>query len=348
MATRIGHRMGMHRTAASQHMSFFEQEMRLRVWWQIMGLESFARRKSLGLTISTADFGDVRMPMNINDADLHPHMTNRPIEHVGVTEMIYPMMKYEVAHYVHRCLATDSNKNPYEVVASTNPEGMERKKKALTELEKIYDEKFLRFCDPSIPLHHISVTVACLTIHRMRFLSYHPRHQPDGGRYMSQADEDIVFDSCIRLLQLDYDLLETKFAAHLLEHHQLGPTKTDALIYMISELRFRVSGVLVEAAWAVAGRMYKDYPQLLGDDRFYTQLADLTLQAWEAREKQSEVQDGMPEFISVLQGIRKNADAVAAPTATMEAIILNGGYQFGPIDDDDPLYWVNWHDFPQL
>jgi hypothetical protein len=286
IAMRIGHRMGLHRigAGADTHMPFFEEEMRLRVWWQILGLESSTRRKALGLTSSIADYGDVRMPMNVNDADLHPQMAHRPaVQHPGATEMLYCLMKYEVALYVRSWLAVTAVATTNELVASTSPDGMARKRKMLTDLEQIYEDKYLCYCDPSIPLHQISAAVARLAIHRSRFWCYHPRHQPEGGRHMSQADQDVMFESSIRLLQLYCELPVTNFSAHLLRC-LLARTEVEPLVYMVSELRQRVSGDLVHTAWALVGRMYEEHPQLLrDDDKFYTALADLTLKAWEAR-----------------------------------------------------------------
>jgi Fungal specific transcription factor domain len=349
IATRIGHKMELQRTGADPHIPFFEQEMRLRVWWQIMRLDSRARRKALGLTSSMVDYGDVRMPMNVNDAELHPHMANRPaVEHAGATEMLYCLMKYEIEHYVRSWLAIAAT-NPYELVASTSPERMarNRKRKVLTDLEQMYEDKYLCHCDPSIPLHHISATVARLTIHRLRFYYYHPRHQPEDGRQMSQADQDVVFESSIRLLQLDFDGRGTKFSAHLLEH-QLACTEVEALVYMVSELRQRVSGDLVRTAWALVERMYDEYPQLLqDDDKFYTALADLTLKAWEARRREVDANgDAVPEFIKVLQRGHVG-EPEDAQTALIEDMIPDGGFQFGLIHDD-PLDWVYWNELPQL
>lgn len=349
---RIGHRMGLHRTGAAgadTRMPFFEEEMRLRVWWQIMSLESSTRRKALGLTPSIADYGDVRMPMNVNDADLHPQMAHRPtVQHPGATEMLYCLMKYEVALYVRSWLAVTAVATTNELVASTSPDGMASKRKMLTDLEQIYEDKYLCYCDPSIPLHQISAAVARLTIHRSRFRCYHPRHQPDGGQYMSQADQDVVFESSIRLLQLYCEPRVTNFSPHLVPC-LLGQAEVEPLVYMVSELRQRVSGDLVHTAWALVERMYEEYPQLVrDDDKFYTALADLTLTAWQARWPEVEAHGGaVPQLIAVLQAIRGNIGQENAPTGVIEGMVPDRGFQFGLIYDD-PLDWVYWNELPPL
>lgn len=353
IATRIGHKMGLHRTGTDPHMPFFEQEMRLRVWWQIMGLELRAHRKMLGIMLSMAHFGDVRLPMNVNDADLHPQMTNPPVEHRGATEMLYCLIKFEITNYVRSWLAVSAANpanppNPYELVASTSADGIAKKRRVLSELEQIYEDKYICHCDPSIPLHHISATVARLTILRLRFSYFHPRNQPEGGRRMSQADQDVAFESCIRLLQLDRDISVINFSPHLIEY-QLVCTEVEALVYVVSELRQRVRGGLVRTAWAIVERMYKEYPQLLQpDDKFYTALADLTLEACEVRSREVEAHGvAVPEFVTQMREIRGNVGPNNVPTAGIESMVPDESFQFGLIYDD-PLDWVYWNELPRL
>ena len=342
--------MGLHRTGADPHMSFFEQEMRLRVWWQVISLDSRARRKMLSLTLSLADYGHVRMPLNINDAELHPHMTQRPVvEHPGATEMLYCLMKYEVEHYVRSSLAAAAVPTTNHVIASTSPEGMAKKKKVLADLDQIYEARYLAYCDPSIPLHHVSATLARLNMHHVRFWCHHPRHQPEGGRNMSQAEQDLVFESSMQLLTLHFDLRGTNFSVYLLDYLLPVRPEAEVLVYMISELRQRVSGDMVQTAWDLVGRMYEEYPQLLqSDDKFNTALADLTLEAWEARRREVQLgEDAVPVFIRVLQGRRGNVESGDTSTAIMGSVEPYGDLDFG-LGHDDPLDWVCWNDISQL
>ena len=349
-ATRIGHRMGLHLTGTDPHMPFFEEEMRLRVWWQIMNMDSHARRKVLGLAPSMAEYGNVRLPMNLNDIDLHPNMGRPTAQHTGATEMLYCLLKYEIAYYARSWLRSPAtaNTNPYNLTNSNGRVVTEMKNKVLADLEQIYEDKYLRHCDPSIPLHHISATVARLTLYRLRFWYHHPRNQPDRGAHMSRSDQDAVFESSIRLVQLSYDMRRTGFSAHLLEY-QLKRTEVDALVYMVSELRRRppAAGDAVRAAWALVRSTYEDCPQLLGrDEAFSAALGDLTLEAWAARSEASgDGADEVPAFIQKLQ--ERGADRENAPAVDMDATFSNGDYQFG-LMEDDLLNWLYWDDASQF
>lgn len=341
-----------------------------------MGMESHTRRKALGLVWPMVDFGDVRLPMNVNDADLHPNMTSRPtVHHPGATEMVYCLMKYEIPYYVRSWTsgAMYATKNPYDLVASTtDPEGMAMKNKVLADLEQIYERKYLRYCDASIPLHHVSATIAQITTQRLRFWYHHPRYQPENGRHMSQADRDVVFDTSIRILQLTCGngsgsprAPDTSFfSAHLLGD-QLRCTEVDALVYVVSELRQRVRGGLVSTAWELVRTVYEDhYPQLLlqpqrrdggGNGSFFAALADLILEAWDARAREVQMLDEVdalsgsvvPGFIRVLQDMKGNADPEDASMAGIGAVVPDEDFQLGLLHDD-PLNFLYWDELPQF
>ncbi|KAJ9384842.1 transcriptional regulator family: Fungal Specific TF [Paecilomyces variotii] len=350
LAIRIGHKMGLHRTGTDSKTPFFEEEMRVRIWWEIRCLDSRSRRLVLGLPPSRAEFGDIRMPLNINDAELHPCMASRPaVEHTGATEMLYCLMKYEVAHWMRTSptLAAYSV-NPLDMVKSTSLEAMTTKRKALAEIRQIYENKYIRYCDPTIPLHHLSATVGRLFIYRTVFSCLHPRNQPEGGRLMSQADQDEVFESSVQVLQLGYEVRRTPFSAHLLEL-QAAKTQVDALVYMVSELRQRVSGDLVRTAWVLVERMYKDYPDLLQDDsKFSTGLADLTLEAWDVRwrELQRHREVAVPEFIGLLQAARGKARAYDGTLDQIGGAMPGEGTQIGFLHES--LDWEFWNDFLEI
>ncbi|KAJ9299966.1 transcriptional regulator family: Fungal Specific TF [Paecilomyces variotii] len=350
LAIRIGHKMGLHRTGTDSKTPFFEEEMRVRIWWKIRCLDSRSRRLVLGLPPSRAEFGDIRMPLNINDAELHPCMASRPaVEHTGATEMLYCLMKYEVAHWMRTSptLAAYSV-NPLDMVKSTSLEAMTTKRKALAEIRQIYENKYIRYCDPTIPLHHLSATVGRLFIYRTVFSCLHPRNQTEGGRLMSQADQDEVFESSVQVLQLGYEVRRTPFSAHLLEL-QAAKTQVDALVYMVSELRQRVSGDLVRTAWVLVERMYKDYPDLLQDDgKFSTGLADLTLEAWDVRwrELQRHREVAVPEFIGLLQAARGKARAYDGTLDQIGGAMPGEGTQIGFLHES--LDWEFWNDFLEI
>lgn len=342
---RVAHKMGLHRAAEDSRMPFFEQEMRVRLWWYIRGLNSRVRR-AMGLLSTIDDLGDARLPMNINDADLHPRMAGPPaVQHTAATEMVYVLMKYDLWTFVRSSSNFSGSHNPREkaaqLTASTTVEALAKKRKVLGEVERMLQEKYVNHLDPSIPLHRLAIALADTTIHRQRFTMFHPRHQPEGGRNMSQADQDAIFESSVKLMELDNEVRNTNFSTALVENMTCR-TQVEALVYMVSELRQRTSGRLVETAWSLLGQMHDEQPAVIGGNhRFYIALADLTLEAWEAHyqalDQRPEV---VPAFIEKLLAARGKAEAPVRPEADFGR--LPSGFM-NELLDDGTLDWNDWN-----
>src|ERR1700738_4114458 len=93
IAVRIGQKMNLHRDNPSNRGSVFDNEMRKRLWGQIIFLDTRAARQEIGQILN--NIGDIKLPLNVNDTDLYPDMGHVPVEHTGPTEMIFCLIKYE-------------------------------------------------------------------------------------------------------------------------------------------------------------------------------------------------------------------------------------------------------------
>ncbi|TFB01877.1 Transcription factor vrtR1 [Trichoderma ghanense] len=348
VAMRIAHKLGLHRAAEDPRTPFFDQEMQVRLWWYVRGLNSRVRR-GMGLLSTVDDLGDTRLPMNVNDADLHPRMEKPPaVQHTAATEMVYCLMKYDLWNFVRKSPTFSGGLHPREkaaqLITSTSTESMAKKRKVLDEVDRMLQENYLAHLDPSIPLHQLSAALAGLTVHNQRFLMFHPRHQPEGGRYMSQADQDLVFESSVKLLDLNREVRSTSFSANLVDHMACR-TQVDALVYMISELRQRTSGPLVETAWDLVEEVYGQQSLMPPcDDEFFAALADLTLHAWETRYNALDRVAAVPNFIEMLQAAGKRAETPDGPTEEMEGLERR---RLGDLIQDEPLDWTYWNDLFQ-
>lgn len=350
LAMRIAHKMGLHQAGKDSHMSFFEQEMQVRLWWCIRGFNSRARR-GMGLLSTVDDLGDVRLPMNVNDADLHPLMEKPPaVQHTAATEMVYCLMKYDLWNFVRKSSTFSGDSNPREkaaqLAASTSVEDMTLKRAMLGNVTHMLQEKYLAYLDQSIPLHQLSVALADLTVHSQRFSMFHPRHQPEGGRNMSQADQDVVFESSVKLLELNRSVRRTNFSISLVDH-MACKTPVDALVYMVSELRQRVSGYIADTAWMLLGELFEEGFSILPEEhKFYTALVALIQQAWTARWQTSKHgQDIVPEFIKRLKAAIDAVDDIQEPASNAEN--LPDGFM-ADLEHDDSLDWAYWNDLLQL
>ncbi|OTA52370.1 hypothetical protein K449DRAFT_391470 [Hypoxylon sp. EC38] len=311
-AIKLGQRMGLHQENTDPKISFFEKEMRIRLWWQLRCIDA---RSRVICTPGTgpppeSEFGDVRLPLNVNDADLHPDMAGTPTEHGGPTEMLCVLLKLEVFKWLRH---SSKAARVYDTLVHGPARGkasmgFEDAKEAINQLEEIYQKKFIRKCDKHIPLHGLTRIIANFVIARIRFKVYHPRWRATvncGEVHVTQVESDVLFDSAVTSLELVDVALRSKFASHLFTHMTFR-FEIDLCIYIISELRRRCAGDRVAVAWKLVEDLYNHHPELIQDteNTFFVALGDLTLEAWETRRKEMVRSQGIREYDITPQFIR--------------------------------------------
>ena len=89
VAVRIGQRMGIHRDGEKLGLPPFEVQMRRRLFYQLLPLDGGASQMS-GTGISMMpDAWDTQQPLNLDDNQIWPGMTEFPEERKGATELIF-------------------------------------------------------------------------------------------------------------------------------------------------------------------------------------------------------------------------------------------------------------------
>ncbi|KAH8753301.1 hypothetical protein F5883DRAFT_380150, partial [Diaporthe sp. PMI_573] len=86
LAIRLAQALGMHRDGSALGLSPFDAEIRRRLWWGICILDTPASEDH---SCSPGLSSDSRPPLNVNDADLHPGMTEYSTESLGMTDMSF-------------------------------------------------------------------------------------------------------------------------------------------------------------------------------------------------------------------------------------------------------------------
>lgn len=122
-------------------------------------------------------------PLNVNDTDLHPDMTEFPQERVGFTDMTFCLLRFEVANIFRRILYIPPAPNRCnEFFASLS---IAEKEKWITECHQRLEEKYLTNMDMTVPLCWVTATVSRLIMRKMWLIVYHPHQRKDGGEFYS-------------------------------------------------------------------------------------------------------------------------------------------------------------------
>ncbi|KAJ5177041.1 uncharacterized protein N7482_002918 [Penicillium canariense] len=155
VAVRIAQRMGLHRDGESLGLPPFEVEIRRRLFWQLLPLEGYAGQVS-GTGIALApDSWDTKQPLNINDDQIYPGMTQRPVEQKGASEMIFCLTKAEISNFYTR-----TGVRMKEVGASIQFRASTELESAIDRVLGIIETKYLRYCDIGNPLHFLTLGIA--------------------------------------------------------------------------------------------------------------------------------------------------------------------------------------------
>ena len=149
LATHLAQALGVHRDGSHFGLSPFETEMRRRLWWHISVLDSRASEDHGIDPTFSEQFYDTELPLNINDDDISPETKEYPKARQGTSEMTFCLVRFEL-NAVGRRLNF--------VLPGPTPCGIVRPRRSLAEKEKIIDEahkqieeKYLQYCDMTIP-----------------------------------------------------------------------------------------------------------------------------------------------------------------------------------------------------
>ena len=299
VAARIGQRIGLHQDPETLGLPPFEGEMRRRLWYQIMMQDGFAEK--LAGTGGTTLFGKVKRPLNLNDSDLFPDMKELPKEHEGATEMMFFLIRCYLGDFLRHSANPGATFDGVWNRISGKAASLAVKDKAIDELEALYDRKFLKYCDSSIPWHFMCTFLAKGVIAMLRFIA----HCPDGtDANLPQSEKDLLFDwavSVVRWQNMAYTTKEMEGCLwHINSHFQWK-----GFVYFVSALKYRTDGPDVDLAWKEVQTVFDFHPNFATKIRRHAlpiAVATLTLTSWDAYVAARGVPEGgEPYFIQLLR-----------------------------------------------
>lgn len=235
---------------------------------------------------------DTQLPGNYNDSALDPDMKEIPDESSGPTEMFFCLMSYDLGVWLtqrsrHK---TSSFEGLWEFLSSTTI-SIEEKDRMIDELEQLFDRKYIRYCDPAIPLHFQTFVVAKSVVLNTRMRVHHPRQYQEKGQAIPPAEMDLLFRLCMTRLENSELILGeqkvAKFRWHLDFHFPW-----DALIVTLLIVRQRKTGPEVARAWQLLDVVFKRQEKLLNRSNkrspLHLAIANLAIKAWSAHLTETE------------------------------------------------------------
>lgn len=316
VAIRISQAMGLDRDGLYLGLSHFESELRRRLWWflktydhrfaDLCGLSKF---RDLNLNPESPNW-----PANVDDAHLHPEMSTMPEAPRGLTDAAFIAVKYEFVSFAAGRVANlrQQGKTADEIDQQLPHEGgQEATQVMLDEVQELLETKYLRYCDPSKPLHLMTSLMARAAINTIQFLAHHPRHWPD--RQGAASDErETAWKISIKLME-QLNILQSNpllkpyawYAAFVMQFH--------ALIHVLDTLYEEPLVEGYQKAWDLIAGIYESNTGMISDTRkpIHLAIGGLCLKAYKKRTTALQ-QKGMapvrdPGYIVELQRQRATA-----------------------------------------
>lgn len=340
--------MGLHRERSLASLSAFEREMRRRLWWQILILDTRAAQLcGVAVDAHSYVFWDTERPRNLSDSDLSPAMKELPSDRSGATEMLFCEIRFEIGDCM-RSLASIENQS----VESSMAQRIVEEERAIDALEK-REERYLKDCDASIPFHQMALYLARSSVCQMRLATRHPRRHAD----LSPSDKDSLFSLGLQVLTYDNLTYASQDLQPYLWHVGMS-FPFEAFILVVTELLHRREGELVDQAWAKVDQMYHDHPDLITASKTNTlffALGTLTLRAWEMRVvwAQRDLTSSQPVELQSITQLRalRGKPSVPSPARAVrdldvsesEALLVSGTDDLDPSAMDlSQIDWEGW------
>lgn len=289
VATRIGHRMGLHHEAIYSKCSALEAEMRRRLWWSLMVFDARIAEMSNSGAVTFLPTWDCRPPSNVNDSDLQPEVKAAPAVQERPTEALLAVVRSEMADFVrHSAFFLDFMNPRLKSVGRAFQKGGATEGSEIVVLQKMIEDKYLRFCNPEIPLHFVAIWTARGYMAKQRLIEYWAAtlKATAGGKQLADMPEpqrDAAVTFALGMLESDTKLLTsplTKPYRWLMDWFQFP---FPAYVHIIQELRRRPTAKYSSAAWQVMNENYEARAMGRAGSPFFKIFPKMILAAWSAR-----------------------------------------------------------------
>jgi len=259
----IAQAMGLHRDGKLFNLSPFKTEIRRRLWWQICILDSRGSEYHGYEPIvhgGETSF-DTRLPLHVNDSDLHPDMVDEPAERWDMaTDMTLTLIRCEAMRtgWKFSQMYPKLQMIPVEGVRKVSVKDHEA---LVRELQQTLEDKYLSRCDASAPYQLVSFAVGRLVISRFWLVVHYPSNRKD-GKETTLLDLDLDAEMRDRLFSASIEILE--WTNVLLNKEDLAKwtwyAKTHiqwhTMAFVLSELCSRPPSPEYDKAWACITTVY--------------------------------------------------------------------------------------------
>ncbi|KAK3327036.1 hypothetical protein B0T19DRAFT_460069 [Cercophora scortea] len=301
IAIRIAQRMGMHHEASYANLTALEGEMRRRLWWSLVIFDHRICELSDYKTTTLLPTWDCRTPRNINDFEIRSDKST-PAIHGYPTEALFAVVRSEVADFIRHSAFHLNFVNPRlnslaqpKTTPTTEPNSDSKlaslPPSELLALERLIEDKHLAFCNPSDPLHFMTIWTTRSTLARNRLMEHYSRHSTLTLR-PTDTQRQAAVGYALSMLESDTTIRTSPLTRGYLWFVDFHFPAL-AYLHLLNGLRKRPGEEHATTAWEAMSANYaalaaRPRPnadeQGSGVDRIFVAFSRVVFQAWEARE----------------------------------------------------------------
>ena len=321
VALRMAEGMGLHRNGLFLHLPPFETEIRHRIWWQLKIFEGDSAELSGSgkFTISDSDPKATQPPSNINDNEFYPGISSLPVAKGRATDMVFCALRYELRSYWtsndrFKRLRLQDQSTMQTIFGKTEAMNAVRERdEAIDEFERLLEDKYVRYCDPSIPIQLMATVAARVAVSNSRLMAHHPRTWVSQEE-IPESERQYVWNLSLKGLR-QFSMLHSNRELQRFSWHAAFYFRWQPFINTLDILR--VSPLIQEAdqAWRLVDEVYETNPEFASNTKkaLYVAVGNLCLKAYDAREaalaKQSRLIPTPPSYIDIFRRQREAANA---------------------------------------
>lgn len=281
---RLAQGLGLHRDGTNFALQPFETEMRRRLWWHICLLDVRASEDHGTDPQIHESMYDTRLPLNVNDDDIYPEMTETPPDREGCTDVTFCLIRCEITCALRR--ANYSCPGARFRMGNPGP-SIENCERMIQIISNRVEERYIKHCDMNIPIHWASATVGRLILAKLWLVVHHPMTRKDRVTTVSQATRQSLFMTAIEVLEfsrlLEVDPKTAKWGWLVRTNMQWH-----CVAFVLSEVCVRPICPVTDRAWNAISVLYSDWKSQATHKKgmLWRPLAALMKRATASREKQ--------------------------------------------------------------
>jgi hypothetical protein len=286
---RIAQTMGIHTEASLARCTPFEAELRRRLWWALVLFDRRIAEVAGSMSVTyLAPTWDCKIPLNVNDSELRPEMSEPPKAARVATEAIFAVVRAEFGEFIrHTGFQLDFTCPWLKPLArdtrhSQTPDGF-----VMPALEKMLEQDYLRLCDPKNSVHHMTIWMTRSQLATAHLIEYFSKHHEQDASRLTQAQRSTALSHALRTLSCNTRIMASplnKKLRWLIQFYFPFP----GYFHIVQELKRQPLGEQADKAWVIMAENYEaifeSFPLSITESPAFRVFAKLIFMAWGSRE----------------------------------------------------------------